>query len=56
MSFSLDLDEYKETALLGELQLRRERRENGRCDYCNRPHGVQPSCKFPERHNPKKRA
>ncbi len=44
------LEELKETALEGELELRVQRRRNGHCDYCDRS-PREPSCKFPTRHH-----
>lgn len=50
MGYSLDLDEYAEERLLGELTHRAKLRDAGKCDYCGRKQGVDPSCKFPDRH------
>src|SRR5262245_59308929 len=50
VSYRTDLDEYSEATLKAELARRRELRKNGRCDYCQRPEGVSPCCKFPDRH------
>ena len=50
MGFPLDLDEYDEKRLIDELARRVNLRAQGLCDYCARPYGVKPSCKFPERH------
>lgn len=49
MSYILDLDEYTEEALKGELERRRKLSARGLCDYCRRS-GDTPSCKFPDRH------
>lgn len=49
MSYPVDLDEQPADALIGELQLRLDRRRRGRCDYCNRLPTDSP-CRFPERH------
>lgn len=50
MGYPMDLDEYDEVQLNAELDCRKQRRADGKCDYCNRPFKTQPSCKFPERH------
>lgn len=50
MSFPQDLDEYNEEKLQRELTRRQLARAEGKCDYCGRPVGEEPSCKFPERH------
>ncbi len=49
MGYPLDLDEYDEQRLAGELELRQGRRSQGLCDYCGREPDTNP-CKFPERH------
>jgi hypothetical protein len=51
VSYSLGLDEYRESTLLREIEERKAERAAGRCDYCHRPHGVKPACRFPERHD-----
>ena len=50
MSYPMDLDEYSEDRLLGEMESRMRMRHRGVCDYCAR-RPTTPSCKFPERHN-----
>ena len=50
MSYSLGLDEMRESVLRGELEARRVARQNGLCDYCHRPQRCKPACKFPDRH------
>lgn len=49
MSYRKDLDEYTDDQLQAELTMRRSRRAEGRCDYCNRRYDASP-CRFPERH------
>jgi len=49
MSYPMDLDEYDEKRLEGELKRRRRLRAAGLCDYCERP-GDTPTCKERERH------
>ena len=53
MSYIKPLDEYDESELLLELELRKMRRDSGVCDYCGRPptdEGKGDHCKFPHRH------
>lgn len=50
MSYPIDLDDYAEGVLLLELIRRHKARSSGVCDYCNRPHGQEPACKYPHRH------
>lgn len=52
MGYQLDLDEMSSESLLEELHRRKADHAKGLCDYCHRPVGVKPSCKFPERHDP----
>lgn len=49
MGYALDLDEYDESRLIGELERRKELRAKGLCDYCEYPVNVG-CCKFPDRH------
>lgn len=49
MSYMLDLDEYDEAVLEGELRRRKGARARGVCDYCNR-HPFTSPCKERERH------
>jgi len=49
MSYSLDLDEYDESRLVGEITRRKRLRAKGLCDYCERTPNTNP-CKFPSRH------
>lgn len=53
MSYSIGLDEYRESVLQEELERRAALREKGLCDYCERAIEVTSSCKFPERHKGK---
>lgn len=50
MSYPKDLDEYKASELLNELDARAASRTNGRCDYCGRQTHTTPPCRFPKRH------
>ena len=50
MSYPVDLDEMEESKLEGELKRRKDLREKGLCDYCERDPEESP-CKFPERHS-----
>lgn len=52
MSYPMDLDEYSEERLLNELLRRSKARSLGYCDYCGRDLGLEPVCRFPERHTP----
>jgi hypothetical protein len=45
------LDEVDEVLLEYELERRMKLRSQGKCDYCERPWGMPPQCRFPERHN-----
>jgi hypothetical protein len=49
MSYPLDLDEIRESALVAELARRATLRRAGVCDYCGRSRSLLP-CKLPERH------
>jgi len=49
MGYPMDLDEYDEARLVGELERRRALRVQGLCDYCERATELPP-CKFPGRH------
>jgi hypothetical protein len=50
VSYIRDLDEYYEEELEAELASRAELRIRGLCDYCKRPQGLDPACKFSGRH------
>jgi hypothetical protein len=50
MSYPVDLDEYDEERLRGEIDRRRKLRAQGLCDYCERRQDATPACKFPHRH------
>ena len=49
MSYRIDLDEYDEDVLHEELRRRKELRDQGLCDYCERESSTR-DCKFPQRH------
>lgn len=49
MSLFLTLEEYSDMRLLEELYHRARMRDQGKCDYCERP-GSEPACRFPDRH------
>jgi NTP pyrophosphatase (non-canonical NTP hydrolase) len=51
----MGLDEYPEHKLVAELENRRAASRRGECDYCGRPHGVEPSCRMAARHSGKVR-
>lgn len=45
----IDLNEYEERRLVGEIDRRASLRAVGLCDYCEREPSMN-TCKFPERH------
>lgn len=49
MGYALDLDEYDDDRLVGEMKRRAQLRTQGLCTYCERSGTTRP-CKFPERH------
>lgn len=51
MGFIIQLDEYQDYELASELARRMEARKKGLCDYCKRPHGSAPPCRFDDRHS-----
>lgn len=53
MSYPRDLDEVSEKELVSEISRRKLLRRKGNCDYCGRPAGCIPACRFPERHGKK---
>lgn len=50
MGHGRGIDEYYEAELVRELSQRASDRSEGLCDYCRRPLGADPPCRFPERH------
>lgn len=50
MSYPRGLDEYSGDELAQECLRRLTLRLSGQCDYCERPLGSEPACRFPERH------
>jgi hypothetical protein len=50
MSMYYDLEEIPESKLRAEIERRVAVRGEGRCDYCERPLGIELSCKMTTRH------
>lgn len=50
MSYPIDLDEYSEDRLKGELARRKKLRAKGLCDYCERSWETKP-CAQSDRHS-----
>lgn len=51
MSYPKDLDEYSWLDLQAEINERLKLQHEKKCDYCRRPLGCLPACRFPERHS-----
>lgn len=50
VSYRKDIDEYSEGDLRRELRQRAADQAADLCDYCHHPAGVEPSCRFRDRH------
>lgn len=55
MGYPGELNEISEGRLVHELIRRMKQRQEGNCDYCERPEGCEPVCTFVHRHNLEKR-